>query len=795
MTSAATSGRLSLRELNAGHLATAGLAAVLLILPSLGLWGALTTYLAGGAAKHASEVSDAFDQARYSVGAEESLERKYRLEPGPAVRQLHQAAAASLVDSLDRAKALNRDVDGTLIDEVNATHAVYLLSIQRMFAAIDEGNPDLTNEIDTNEADPAFAELEEQIDQAAAKHHSEAVQHLSDLAAIQTKILLATPIMLLLGVGLVALFWRILHSYQREATEAVLREVVSSRSNEQRFRSLVQNASDVILICTGAGNINYCTPAAQTDWGYGDTALFDRPLLEFVNPGDQPIFRELWQQALELPGRERRTELRLHDASNVWRHAELILINLLHEAGVEGVVATIRDVTARKEFEQQLTHQAFYDSLTGLPNRALFQDRLEQAMDRASRRHGQVGLLFVDLDNFKLVNDSLGHHSGDVLLTEAATRLRACIRVEDTVARLGGDEFVILLHQVTGEAEALLMAERVGQEFARPFMLNDREVVVTSSVGIALDGTDHEAAENLLRNADVAMYRAKIGGKGGHVVFEPRMHTDALVRLELETDLRHALERREFRVYYQPIVLLQSGRVTEAEALVRWQHPTRGLVAPGEFVMIAEEANLIVPLGQWVLEQACRQAAVWQVEYPSDPPLTMGVNLSPRQFQQVDLVEQVARALREGGLAPSSLKLEITEGVAMHDADATIITLQRLKQLGVQIAIDDFGTGYSSLAYLKRFPLDVLKIDRSFVTGAGEDSEDTAIVRAIISLAHSLNLSITAEGIETAKQAMLMRSWGCERGQGYHWSRPVDAALFGSMLAASGRYAGPLEVA
>jgi diguanylate cyclase (GGDEF)-like protein/PAS domain S-box-containing protein len=582
-----TSCRPARRRLNTGDAAAFGLAVVLLLLPSLALWGALTTYLAGSGAKHASEVSDAFEQARYSVGAEESLERKYRIEPSPEVRRRHQAAATSLGDSLAQARALNRGSDGSLIDEVLATHVVYLAAIQRMFATIDADDPALTNAIDENEADPAFAKIERLVGDAAAARRDEAAQHLGNLAAIPTKFLIATPIVLVLGMGLVGLFWVILRGYRRQATEAALREVASSRRNEQRFRSLVQNASDVILICAGGGAIAYSTPAAQADWGYGETELLGQPLLEFVHPADQPTFRELWQQASDLPGSDRRTELRLRDAGGDWRHAEMILINLLPEEGVEGIVATIRDITARKAFEQQLTHQAFYDSLTGLPNRALFEDRLAQAMDRASRRQGQVALLFVDLDNFKLVNDSLGHHLGDVLLAEAAMRLRAGVRVEDTVARLGGDEFIILLHLVTAEADALVMAERVAQQFARPFTLDGREVVVTASVGIALDARGHEAAETLLRNADLAMYRAKIGCKGGHAVFEASMHTDALLRLELESDLRHALERGEFRVYYQPIVLLQSGSVVEAEALVRWQHPGRGLVAPAGFIMIA----------------------------------------------------------------------------------------------------------------------------------------------------------------------------------------------------------------
>jgi diguanylate cyclase (GGDEF)-like protein/PAS domain S-box-containing protein len=649
----------------------------------------------------------------------------------------------------------------------------------------------LIGQIEASEADPHFNAIEvavpafdpsEMLVNRAAVAYRPSGNRLRELDSVHTKVLLATASVLVFGVVLVAGFWSILLGYRRQSTAAGLREVESARGNERRLQSLVQNASDVILICANTGCITYHTPAAENEWGYRGGALLGVPLLDIVHPEDQPTCLELWQKAAALPGSERRAELRLRDAANTWRDTELTLTNLLAEPAIAGLIATVRDITARKVFEQQLTQQAFYDVLTGLPNRALFRDRLSLAMDRASLRHGQVCLLLVELDNFKLINDSLGHQRGDVLLTEAAARLQSCIPINSTLARLGDDVFAILLHQNSGEADASVMTARVAEQFTRAFVLDDHEVVVTASVGIALSGANHEAAESLLRNADVAVHRAKLSGKGGHVMFEDRMHTDALARLELETELRHALERQEFRVYYQPIVRLRSGRVTEAEALVRWRHPTRGLVDPNDFIPVAEETGLIVPLGQWVLEQACRQAAIWQAEYPADPPLLMGVNLSPRQFQQADLLELVTRALGETGLPAGSLKLEITEGVAMRDTEATIKVLQSLKQLGVQIAIDDFGTGYSSLAYLRRLPLDVLKIDRSFVNGVGENHDGNVIVRAIISLAHSLNLTVTAEGIESDRQAALMRSWGCECGQGCYWSWPIDSAAFEAML-------------
>jgi diguanylate cyclase (GGDEF)-like protein/PAS domain S-box-containing protein len=771
-----------LQKINLGNIAAGGLAAVLLILPGLALWAALVTYFAGQGAKHATEVSDAFTQARYVIGAEEAAEGRYRIAPGPHTRAVHQTAADSLIAWLEKARQLNPQLDGKLVADALSKHATYLEATRHMFAAIDAGSLAEADEIDRTIADPAFSMVENIIVQAAAIRQAEATHYLGDLADVQRRVLIAAPIVLIFGMVLVVFFWLILRTYRRQALQAVLREMASSRQSERRFRSLVQNATDVILICTGTGKITYYTPAAQTDWGYEGSALLNQPLLTLVQQEDQFAFAEAWRQALVLPGIDRRTELRLRDATNGARHTEMILTNLLHEPGVDGIVATIRDISSRKEFEQQLTQKAFYDGLTRLPNRALFLERLGQAIERAARHQSLVGLLFIDLDNFKLINDSLGHHLGDVLLTEVAARLQACARRTDTVARLSGDEFVILMPYIRGEADATQMADHIEQQFASGVLLNGREIVISASIGVAIARGGSTEAEELLRNADLAMYRAKTRGKGGHVTFESSMHTDALARLELESDLHQAITRGELRVQYQPIVLLQSGGVVEAEALVRWDHPTRGLVRPDEFIPIAEETGLIVPLGRWVLEQACHQASQWQARHPDQPALTIGVNLSPRQFQQADLVEQVTQALRMSGLAPSALKLEITESVAMANAERTIVTLQRLKTLGVQIAIDDFGTGYSSLAYLKRLPLDVLKIDRSFVAGIGTNQEDNAIVQAIIALAHTLDLSITAEGIETKQQALLLRSWGCERGQGFHWSRPVDATAFGALL-------------
>jgi diguanylate cyclase (GGDEF)-like protein/PAS domain S-box-containing protein len=778
------------RHTQPGQLASLGLLAVLIALPGFALWGAASTYQTGVAVRHATELSNAFEEARYAVGAEESLERKYRLEPGEEVRSTHRSAAIAMAAALQRARTLGAPADRLLVNDVLARHEEYLQAISRMFAAVDAGDTTAANAIDEGEVDPSFASIETQVDTAADQHRIDAAEHLAALAAIQRNVLIATPIVFALGVGLVIFFWTMLRRYQRQAEGSLMREASNIRSSEQRFRGLVQNTSDLILICAAPGTITYQSPTAEIAWGYPVTELLGEGIMALTDPDDQPALRELWDQLQQVsPGTmdaaTRTIELRLRDGTGTWRHAALIATNLLHDPAVQGIVVTVRDITERKTFEQQLTQQAFFDALTGLPNRVLFLDRLKQALVRAGRRKDAVGLLFIDIDNFKLINDSLGHGTGDKLLTEAAARLRSCVRAQDTVARLSGDEFVIVLELLAGSDDAVPVAKAIAHQFSRPFELEGREVVITASIGVALSEAGQDDADSLLRNADLAMYRAKSDGRARYVVFDPSMHTDTLARLELENDLRRALDHGELRVHYQPIVRMETGKVSEVEALVRWQHPTRGLVSPGEFIPLAEETGLIIPLGQWVLEEACRQVAAWHKQFPSEPPLTLSVNLSPRQFQKPNLVADVVQALHQTGLPACCLKLEITEGVIMRDVEVTIGTLWELKNLGLQLAIDDFGTGYSSLSYLKRLPLDVLKIDRSFVSGIGQSAEDAAIVHAIMALARSLNLTVTGEGIETAEQAALLGEWGCDRGQGYLFSRPLDDQAAGALLQAA----------
>jgi len=447
----------------------------------------------------------------------------------------------------------------------------------------------------------------------------------------------------------------------------------------------------------------------------------------------------------------------------------------------------VLDVTERRQLEGQLRHQAFHDALTGLPNRALLFERIGQALARARRDGRPCAVLFLDLDRFKDVNDTAGHDTGDRLLMAVAARLRGVVRDGDTLARLGGDEFTLLLEDVAGPNEAVRTATRLRETLVVPLVIDGQEYRLTASIGIALGRPEHRRPEDVLRDADIAMYRAKDGGRAGYALFDPAMQAQIVARLALERDLRHALERQEFTLYYQPIIDLRTGALAKVEALVRWQHPTRGLVSPGDFIPLAEETGLIRSLGRWVLGEACRQARAWQV---AGTPLAVAVNLTALEFQHPDLAEEVAAALAAAGTAARWLRLEITESLAMRDVAATIATLRALRALGVAIAIDDFGTGYSSLAYLKRLPVSALKVDKAFIDGLGTDDEDTAIVTAIITLGQTLGLRVIAEGVETAEQADLLRSLGCDQAQGYHFARPLPVAAVAELLAHEALHAG-----
>jgi diguanylate cyclase (GGDEF)-like protein len=447
----------------------------------------------------------------------------------------------------------------------------------------------------------------------------------------------------------------------------------------------------------------------------------------------------------------------------------------------EHTTGALRRAAEREVLEAQLRHRAFYDSLTGLPNRALFLDRIDHAIARSDRLGHELAVLFIDLDRFKVVNDSLGHSAGDRLLVQVGHRLRSCLRESDTIARLGGDEFTVLLEGKSALADATRAADRILATLSAPFVIDGQEAYASASIGISGGSATRKSGRDLLREADIALYRAKATGRGRHTVFEPHMSHLPSEHLHLESDLHRAIERHELRVHYQPIFSLDTSQITGLEALVRWEHPDKGLVAPGHFIPLAEDTGLIVPIGKWVVEEACRQMREWQLEYGAEH-LFVSVNVSARQLQDPALLQDVENALRTADLDPASLQLEITESVVMQEPEATVFKLNALKSLGIKLAVDDFGTGYSSLAYLKRFPVDVLKIDRAFVSGLGQSEHDSAIVHTVVALARALGMRTTAEGIEDRSQWTRLRELGCEHGQGYVFSRPLRPDAVQSLL-------------
>jgi diguanylate cyclase (GGDEF)-like protein/PAS domain S-box-containing protein len=553
----------------------------------------------------------------------------------------------------------------------------------------------------------------------------------------------------------------------------------AARQNEARFRSLVQHSSDVIVVIRTDGTIRFVSPSATRVLGYEPATMVRQPLPGLLHPEDQDRAAAFIRDAAQAPGVTGPVEWRFRQLDGSWLHAEILATNLLHDATVRGLVLNTRDVSERKRLEQELIHQAFHDPLTGLANRALFRDRVSHALALAQRRGHAITVLFLDLDDFKLVNDSLGHAEGDRLLIAAAERFLSCARSADTVARLGGDEFAILIEGADGR-DGLL--ERLEAAMVHPFNLSGNQVRVTASIGVAA-ATGEDTADDLLRNADVAMYAAKRRGKGRSATFESQMYADIRERIDLEAALRQAVERDELVLHYQPIVHLRTGALYGVEALLRWDHPQYGRLLPQHFVPLAEETGLIVQLGAWVLTEACRQLRAWREEYPL-VPLSVSVNISGRQLQGAGLADALREALASSGVEPAEVVLEITESVLMQQTDAVLERLQQLKALGTRLAIDDFGTGYSSLSYLQRFPIDILKIAKPFVEEVGQGVDRSALARAIIGLGDTLRLDTIAEGIEMAEQRAALLELGCVLGQGHHFWPALPAAAIGEILAA-----------
>ncbi len=566
---------------------------------------------------------------------------------------------------------------------------------------------------------------------------------------------------------------------RREAEEAL-------KKSEEQFRLTFEMAPIGMAISTLKGKFQRVNQALCDSLGYSESELLEVSFAEIGHPEDWEIHRNLEQKLIE--GKETDFQIEKRFVAKDGRIVDTLLkVLVVRDADGKPLHFNnqIVDITERKSMEKQLLHDALHDALTGLPNRALFMDRLQQQLKRSQSQNNYLfAVLFLDLDRFKVVNDSVGHLIGDKLLIKIARRLEKSIAPTDTVARLGGDEFTILLENISSKSEATLVAESIYQTLSFPFHIEGYELFTTASIGIALSSEGYEKPEDLLRDADLTMYSAKEHGKARYEVFDNSLRDRALQRLELETNLRRALERGEFEVFYQPITCLQLGTLSGFEALVRWNHPTKGYIQPADFIPVCEETGLIVPLSNWLLKEACQTTRNWQLKYPEHPAIRISINLSGHQFRESKIIEEVENALDETGLSGKFLKLEITESILIDNLNTVTDIILNLRKKQIQFSIDDFGTGYSSLSYLHRFPVDTIKIDRSFVSQMQAD-DNSAIVKAIITLAHMLNMDVIAEGIETTSQLAQLRLLQCEYGQGFFFSKPLSKDEAEALVASS----------
>ena len=595
------------------------------------------------------------------------------------------------------------------------------------------------------------------------------------------------------GLACVVLLFDIYTLYQHLQLQRIRRQLAD---RDQLFQLITENAADMIAVVDGAGQRIYNSPAYEHVLGYSAEELQTTSSIEQVHPDDRARVLEAARKARST-GQGQRLEYRIQHKDGSWRILESTANVVPNRKGeIEKLVIVNRDISERKRVEEMLAHSAFHDGLTNLPNRALFLDRLQRAF-ALSKRHSdyKFAVLFIDIDEFKVFNDSLGHTVGDEVLVQIGKRLTASLREADTIsrpqlsesfkddslARVGGDEYTVLLDDIRNASDGVRVAERLQSRMAVPFSVHGYEIVVTASVGIALSTAVCAHAEDLLRDANIAMYRAKRTGKARCEVFDTAMHDGAVRRLQLETELRKGLELGEFRTHYQPIISLKTGRITGFEALTRWQHGDR-LLAPGEFIGVADETGLIIPMNRLLLREACEKLRSWHAQFPADPPLSLSVNITSKEFAHPNLAKGIGETLQQTGLDPKNLQLEITETIAMGDPERAAIVLSELKSLGVRLSVDDFGTGYSSLSRLQQFPVDSLKIDRAFISRMDSDAESHKIVRIIIMLAQNLGLVTVAEGTETEDQVNQLKVLDCGFAQGYYFSKPADHNSMSDLL-------------
>lgn len=552
--------------------------------------------------------------------------------------------------------------------------------------------------------------------------------------------------------------------------------------SEARLRALAHDAHNIISIVDSSGRFSYVSESIKNILGHTAEEVMRQPPETFIHQNDQRRLAEAREKVTLAPDRKLSLEIRMQHSDGSWREMETTLSNQLDDPDIRGILSTAYDITHRKDLERQLSQQAFYDSLTRLPNRALFDDRLRQAAGRAGRAGAIVGVMFLDLDRFKAVNDGLGHAAGDQLLVDVAERLSKILRPGDTAARFGGDEFTILLEGLNDREDAARVAERIIESMRRPFLLSNRELSVSTSIGLSFCSEKHQRPDDVLREADIALFRAKSEGRARYAVFDSSIDIDPTERLDMEHDLRRAVDGSEFVVHYQPEIDLRNGTIAGFEALVRWNHPSRGLLNPKDFLSVAEDSGLIVDIDRFSLGEACRQIVSWRRAYP-ELNLTMSANLSSRHFWQPDLVSELAEGIERAEIETGDLRLEITESVMLHDIEAIAIRMAELQGLGISIALDDFGTGFASLTHLQTLPADAIKIDRSFVGKSDVDPRRAAIVRSIVTLTQDLGMSVTAEGVENAEQLRFLRDLRCDRAQGFYFAEALPAGPAGDLLA------------